>query len=55
MRESQMSKVPYTIVIGDKEVSNNSVNYRLYSTNETKEIKLDEFINMVLKDIKDKK
>ena len=48
MRESQMKKIPITLVLGDKEKDNNSVNYRLYSSNDTKEISLDEFIKMVV-------
>ena len=48
MRESQMKKIPITLVLGDKEKDNNSVNYRLYSSNDTKEISLDDFIKMVV-------
>ena len=48
MRESQMKKIPITLVLGDKEKDNNSVNYRLYSSNDTKEINLDDFIKMVV-------
>ena len=55
MRDSQMSKIPMTLVIGDNEVNNNTVNYRLYSSKDTSEIKLDEFINLVKTMIKEKK
>ena len=48
MRESQMKKIPITLVLGDKEKDSNSVNYRLYSSNDTKEISLDDFIKMVV-------
>ena len=55
MRESQMKKIPHTLVIGDNEKNNESVNYRLYGNEETKEIKLDEYINLVNNLIKEKK
>ena len=54
MRESQMKKVPMTLVIGDKEKDNNTVNYRLYSSNETKEVSIDEFIKLIT-DLKESK
>ncbi len=54
MRESQMKKIPITLVLGDKEMNNNSVNYRLYSSNDTKEINIDEFIKYI-KDLEESK
>ena len=54
MRESQMKKVPMTLVLGDKEKENNSVNYRSYSSNETKEVSIDEFIK-IISDLKENK
>ena len=48
MRESQMKKIPITLVLGDKEMENNSVNYRTYSSSDTKEVKLDEFIKLLI-------
>lgn len=54
MRESQMKKIPMTLVLGDKEKENGTVNYRTYSSNETNEVKLDEYIK-VLKEIRNNK
>ena len=54
MRDSQMKKVPMTLVLGDKEKDNNSVNYRTYSTNDTKEVSVDEFIKLIT-DLKENK
>ena len=54
MRESQMKKVPMTLVLGDKEKENKSVNYRVYSSNETKEVSIDAFIE-IIKDLKENK
>ena len=55
MRDSQMSKIPMTLVLGDKEIENKSVNYRLYSSNDTIEINLDDYISMLNKMIKERK
>ena len=54
MRESQIKKIPITLVLGDKEKDNNSVNYRLYSTNDTKEVSVDDFIT-IISDLKESK
>ena len=52
MRESQMNKIPHTLVIGDNEMNKNSVNYREYSKKETNDISLDDYIKLVC-DLKD--
>ena len=54
MRESQMKKIPMTLVLGDNEKNNNSVNYRLYSSTDTKEVSIDEFIKLIT-DLKENK
>lgn len=54
LRQSQIKKIPYTIVIGDNEVNNNTVTYRLYGTNEQKTVSLDEFKALILKSIKER-
>ena len=54
MREAQVNKIPLSLVIGDNEIKNNSVNYRYYGSRETNEMKLDEFINFVVNKIKNK-
>ncbi len=55
MRDSQMSKIPMTLVLGDNEMNNGSVNYRLYGSKDTKEISLDEFVNLVIKMVEERK
>ena len=52
MRESQTKKIPYSLVIGDEEVKNNLVNYRLHGSKETFSMDIDDFINKLLEDIK---
>lgn len=55
MRESQTKKIPYTLVIGDKEKENNLVNYRLHGSRDTTSIGIDEFITLIKDDIKNYK
>ena len=55
MRESQTKKVIYTLIIGDKEKENNAISYRLHGNNDTVTMKLDEFTNKLLLDIKNYK
>ena len=55
LRESQIQKIPYTLVIGDNEMNTKSVTYRKYGSKEQISVSLDEFISMILKEIKDKK
>ena len=47
MRESQTKKVPYTIILGDKEVSAKEVTVRLHGTNENITLGRDEFVSKV--------
>jgi len=55
MRESQTKKIPYTLVIGDKERDGNLVNYRMFGTKEAISISVDEFINKIVEEINLKK
>ena len=54
MRESQTKKIPLTLVLGDKEVEDNSVSYREFGKQETTTVSSAEFINLVTKCIEDK-
>ena len=55
MRESILKKNPYTLIIGQKEVDNKNVSYRMYSSEETITVSLDEFINKITDEIKNRK
>lgn len=55
MRNAQVEKVPYSIVIGDNEVKNRTVTYRKFSSKEQITISLDEFISMMKEEIANKK
>ena len=52
IRESQTQKVPYTLVLGDEEMKNGSVNVRRYGTDEEISKSLDDFINEIDADVK---
>ena len=39
-----MQKIPYQIVVGDKEVENNQVNVRKYGSQDQETVEKDEFI-----------
>lgn len=52
IRESQTQKVPYTLVLGDEEMKNGSVNVRRYGTDEKISKRLTDFINEIDADVK---
>lgn len=52
IREAQTQKVPYTLVLGDKEMADDSVNVRPYGTDKELAKSLDEFIKEIDADVK---
>ncbi len=54
MRESVMNKIPVTLILGQKEVDNQNVSYRLLGSEETITLSLDEFIKFIEDKIKNK-
>ncbi|MDD4624626.1 MAG: threonine--tRNA ligase [Bacilli bacterium] len=55
MRESQTKKIPYSLIIGDNELNSSTISYRKYNSNETVNIKIDDFILMIKEEILNKK
>ncbi|HBC4603393.1 TPA: threonine--tRNA ligase [Staphylococcus aureus] len=55
IREAQMQKIPYQIVVGDKEVENNQVNVRQYGSQDQETVEKDEFIWILVDEIRLKK
>ncbi len=51
MRESQTTKVPYTLIIGDKERDNKEVSYRKFGSQETTTVSQKDFIELITKEI----
>ena len=54
MRESQTKKVPYTIIIGDKERDANTITVRLHGTTENITLDKDEFLSKIKEIIQNK-
>ena len=44
MREAQVKKVPYMLVVGDQEMESGTVNMRRHGEKETSTMTVDEFI-----------
>ncbi|EKU50190.1 threonine--tRNA ligase [Staphylococcus massiliensis] len=55
IREAQMKKIPYQIVIGDKEVENKEVNVRKYGSQDQETVERDTFIWDLVDEIRLKK
>ena len=43
MRESQTKKIPFTLILGDKEKDNHEVSYRLHGETKTTTMSLEDF------------
>lgn len=52
MRNSQMKKIPYTIVLGDHERDDHTVTYRKYGQQEQITVKVEEFLALIDEEIK---
>ncbi|MGW8015272.1 threonine--tRNA ligase [Staphylococcus xylosus] len=55
IREAQMQKIPYQLVVGDKEVENSEVNVRKYGSQDQETLEKDEFIWNLVDEIRLKK
>ena len=54
IREAQLRKIPYMLIIGDKEVENSTVSVRDRKEGDIGSMNLEDFINKIEKEIKDK-
>ena len=52
MREAQTKKIPYQFVLGDNEVANNTLNVRKFGSQEQKSYDVNEFVKMLVEEIK---
>jgi threonyl-tRNA synthetase len=55
IRDAQVEKIPYMLVIGDKEMENDSIAVRPRTGKDMGMMKTDDFIRQVLEEIKTKK
>ena len=55
LRNAQVNKIPFTIVLGDNEVNNDSVTYRKYGTQEQITVSKEDFIKLLSEVVAEKK
>lgn len=55
IREAQLQKVPYMLVIGDKEIEANAVGVRSRADGDIGQMKLDEFVDKIVDEVKNYK
>lgn len=54
IRDAQVKKIPYQLVIGEKEVKDKTITYRKYGSQEQVTLPLKDFVSLMQKDIKNK-
>ncbi|MFA6135897.1 MAG: threonine--tRNA ligase [Candidatus Paceibacterota bacterium] len=54
IREAELQKIPYVLIVGDKEKQSNSVSIRSYKKGQEGEMKIDKFIEKIVKEIKNR-
>ncbi|MGE8017321.1 threonine--tRNA ligase [Peribacillus frigoritolerans] len=54
VREAQMGKIPYMLVLGDKEEKENEVNVRKYGEQEFENVAIEKFIKKMVQQIKER-
>lgn len=54
IRDAQVNKIPYQLVIGEKEVKDKTITYREYGSQEQVTVPMKEFVTLIQKDIKNK-
>ncbi|WP_017473370.1 threonine--tRNA ligase [Amphibacillus jilinensis] len=54
IREAQTEKIPFALVVGDKEVEDQAVNVRRYGEQNSETVRLDDYITAIKKEIAEK-
>jgi len=55
MRESTMKKIPFSLILGNSEVENQTISYRIHGRDETKTVSKEEFVRYIKDVIYEKK
>ena len=55
IREAQTQKIPFALVLGDKEIEENAVNFRRYGEQKTETVSYDDFKSLINAEIAEKK
>ena len=53
IRDAEMKKVPYMLIVGEKEMNETSVSVRKHGQGDLGSMSVDEFIAMIEKQVKD--
>ncbi len=54
MRTSQTKKIPFTLILGDKEKNEKQISYRIFGHQETQTVDVDEFVKMLKNNVDNK-
>jgi threonyl-tRNA synthetase len=54
IREAELQKIPYVLIVGDKEKQSNSVSIRSYKKGQEGDMKIDKFVEKIVKEIKNR-
>jgi len=54
IRDAQIHKIPYQLVLGKKEISENTITYRKYNSEEQITVSCDEFYLLINREIKER-
>ncbi|WP_070121824.1 threonine--tRNA ligase [Bacillus marinisedimentorum] len=54
IREAQVQKIPYALVVGDKEIENDAVNVRKYGEQKSETVGLESFLNAIKTEVSNK-
>ncbi|WP_068674608.1 threonine--tRNA ligase [Oceanobacillus sp. Castelsardo] len=54
IREAQTQKIPFMLVLGDKEIENNAVNVRRYGEQKSETLSFEDFENLIEKEISER-
>ncbi|MFZ3590738.1 threonine--tRNA ligase [Bacillus sp. DJP31] len=52
IREAQIQKIPYMLVVGDNEIQENAVNVRKYGSQQSETLLFDQFLSAILEEVK---
>ena len=54
IREAQTQKIPFALVVGEKEIQENAVNVRRYGEQKTETVSYEDFEQQILQEIREK-
>ena len=55
LREAQTRKIPYTIILGDQEINDQTISYRLFGQKDTTTVSQEEYVKLLKDEIENRK